>query len=155
PEQARKSSVDHRADLFSLGCVLYRLCAGRLPWQGEDAVATLIAMATEEPLPLLELNPHLPPKLAALVMQLLAKHPEQRPASAQRVAEMLREIGAELAKQPGAPASRSAANDSNGVTKPAFRPAPALKRRLQPSFRSPRLLTIGATVGIIALALVA
>jgi serine/threonine protein kinase/Leucine-rich repeat (LRR) protein len=87
PEQAAGQKIDGRADLFSLGVVLYRLCAGRLPWKGETAMATLMAVATEEATPLSELNPRLPPKLADLVTRLLAKKPEDRPKSAKAVVE--------------------------------------------------------------------
>ncbi len=89
PEQARQENVDARADLFSLGCVLYRLCTGQLPWNGQDGMGTLIAIATEHPSPAAELNPRLPPKLARLIMQLLAKSPDKRPASAAAVAAEL------------------------------------------------------------------
>lgn len=47
PEQATGQPLDGRADLFSLGVVLYRLCSGRLPWKGETAMGTLMAVATE------------------------------------------------------------------------------------------------------------
>ena len=61
PEQAQGLKVDGRADLFSLGCVLYRLCSGRLPWKGENAMATLMAVSTEETTSLSQLKPDLPP----------------------------------------------------------------------------------------------
>jgi eukaryotic-like serine/threonine-protein kinase len=89
PEQARGQKVDGRADLFSLGCVLYRLCSGRLPWQAKGVEATMVAMATEPPMPLQELSPCLPPKLAGLVMQLLAQRAEDRPVSARAVANAI------------------------------------------------------------------
>jgi serine/threonine protein kinase len=95
PEQARSDKVDARADLFSLGCVLYRLCTGRLPFRGEDAVATMVAAATEEPPAVRDLNPEVPPTLAELVRKCLAKKPEDRPASARAVIEAIQAIEAE------------------------------------------------------------
>jgi eukaryotic-like serine/threonine-protein kinase len=92
PEQAKGETVDGRADLFSLGCVLYRLCAGRVPFQAKDSLATLVAIATEAPVPVRKLNPAIPEPLAQLVMALLAKAPSARPASAQRVATRLAEL---------------------------------------------------------------
>jgi serine/threonine protein kinase/Leucine-rich repeat (LRR) protein len=97
PEQAAGQKVDGRADLFSLGCVLYRLCSGRLPWKGETAMATLMAVATEEATPLQELNPRLPPKLVELVTRLLAKKPEDRPKSAKAVVETIVAMEKQLA----------------------------------------------------------
>jgi len=92
PEQAQGKPVDARADLFSLGCVLYRLCAGQPPFPSTDTMATFVAVATEQPPPLASLNPEVPPALADLVMKLLAKQPDDRPASAQEVAATLRQI---------------------------------------------------------------
>lgn len=93
PEQARAGQkLDSRCDLFSLGCVLYRMCAGQDPFQGEDAMSILLAVALEQPRPLRELNSQVPPTLAVLVTDLLAKNPAERPASARRVAEKLATI---------------------------------------------------------------
>lgn len=63
PEQAEGLKVDHRADLFSFGIVLYRLLAGRMPFAGESMMAVLIALSTKDPAPLRELNPQVPEPL--------------------------------------------------------------------------------------------
>jgi serine/threonine protein kinase/Leucine-rich repeat (LRR) protein len=97
PEQAAGQKIDGRADLFSLGVVLYRLCSGRVPWHGETAMATLMAVATEEETPLGQLNPDLPPALTELVAKLLAKKPEGRLKSAKAVVEAIVAIEKQLA----------------------------------------------------------
>jgi WD40 repeat protein len=89
PEQSRSEPLDFRSDLFSLGCVLYRLCTGFLPFQGDSPLALLRALALDRPRPLGEVRPDLPPALADLVMRLLAGSPKDRPASAKAVAETL------------------------------------------------------------------
>jgi serine/threonine protein kinase/WD40 repeat protein len=92
PEQARGLRVDHRTDLFSLGAVLYRLCAGRNPFAGEHTLAVLAALLTDEPTPVRALNPQVPEPLAQLIHALLAKNPAHRPQTAAEVAEWLRMI---------------------------------------------------------------
>jgi serine/threonine protein kinase len=92
PEQARGGAIDARADLFSFGCVLYRLCTGTMPWQGGELVATLLTMASEPPTPILEHTPGLPPRLTDLIMSLLARKPEDRPRSAQEVVKALKAL---------------------------------------------------------------
>jgi serine/threonine protein kinase len=97
PEQARTGvPVDGRADLFSLGVVLYRLCTGRLPFIGNDMMSTLMAVATDQPPPPRLLNPELPPPIAELVVRLLAKDPADRPRSAEEVVAAIDAIEAEL-----------------------------------------------------------
>jgi serine/threonine protein kinase len=92
PEQARGGEVDPRGDLFSLGCILYRACTGVEPFRGPDTLSILTALAVDTPAPVHELNPAVPRALSGLVAQLLAKRPEDRPASAKEVIERLLEI---------------------------------------------------------------
>jgi urea transport system substrate-binding protein len=89
PEQARGEPVDGRSDLFSLGVVLYRLCTGELPFRGDSVMAVLTALAVDEPAPIRECNPQIPPELDRLVMQLLEKDPGRRPAAAVQVVDVL------------------------------------------------------------------
>ncbi len=90
PEQARGAhGVDLRADVFSLGCVLFECLAGRPPFEGQHAMAVLAKLLFEEVPPLRDLAPGVPPALAALVGRMLAKAPEDRPAGALEVAAAL------------------------------------------------------------------
>jgi hypothetical protein len=112
PEQAAGREVDGRADLFSLGCVLYRLCTGRLPFPGGDVMAVLTALATQEPVPVREINPAVPPALADLIHQLLAKSPADRPDSARQVVARLEGIERQLADTVSLPHLRPQPPDS-------------------------------------------
>ena len=89
PEQARGEPLDHRADLFSLGCVLYAACAGRSPFRAETSYGVLRKICDSEPRDLRELNPAVPLWLWRLIERLLAKQPDQRFDSAAEVAELL------------------------------------------------------------------
>lgn len=92
PEQARGETVDHRCDLFSLGCVLYRLLAGKAPFEGSNLTATLIAVTQRDAEPVENLVSNVEPSLAALIAKLLSKDRESRHASAKEVADQLRSI---------------------------------------------------------------
>jgi serine/threonine protein kinase len=89
PEQARGETVDHRADLFSLGSVLYAMCTGVPPFRGASAVAVLRQVSDQEPTPIRALNPDVPAWLETLVERLMAKAPGDRFQSAAEVAELL------------------------------------------------------------------
>jgi serine/threonine protein kinase len=97
PEQARGKAIDPRTDLFSLGCILYRMTAGKLPFAGETLLATLTAIAVDMPTPVRDLNPLVPPALADLIWRLLAKEPGDRPASAAEVIDDLVAIERDVA----------------------------------------------------------
>ena len=92
PEQARGKAVDARADLFSLGAVLYRMAAGREAFNGDDVLAILTCLAVDDPAPPHEVNPAVPPALSRLILRLLAKDPDKRPATAFEVANELRAL---------------------------------------------------------------
>jgi hypothetical protein len=92
PEQARGQSLDARCDLFSLGCVLYRMCYGEAPFAGKDRLSTLLAVVRHHPRPPRPARPEAPPELSHLIMRLLAKDPTRRPPSALEVVAALEEI---------------------------------------------------------------
>jgi WD40 repeat protein/serine/threonine protein kinase len=89
PEQARGEPTDYRTDLFSLGSVLYTLCTGRPPFQGDSTVAVLQCVRENSPQPIRELNPTVPDWLCDLIQRLQAKPADHRPATAQEVADLL------------------------------------------------------------------
>jgi tetratricopeptide (TPR) repeat protein len=90
PEQAAADpQVDHRADLYALGCVIYEMVSGRPPFAPSSRQAMLAAHAAETPTAVSSLRPDLPPALASLIMSLLAKHPANRPQSASLVLGVL------------------------------------------------------------------
>jgi serine/threonine protein kinase/tetratricopeptide (TPR) repeat protein len=96
PEQADGAPVDARCDIFSLGCILYRLCTGQPPFAGPTVMALLKAIALKEPVPPRDLKPQLSRSLSDLILWLLAKNPARRPGSAREVEAMLATIEREL-----------------------------------------------------------
>ncbi|MEU5951695.1 serine/threonine-protein kinase [Streptomyces sp. NPDC047525] len=86
PEQIRAGRVDGRSDLYSLGCLLYELLAGRTPFVGLDVMRQHVQDIPCEPG---TLRPGIPPDLNELVMDLLEKRPGNRPATAQEVRRRL------------------------------------------------------------------
>jgi tetratricopeptide (TPR) repeat protein len=93
PEQALADALlDHRADLYSAGLVVYEMLSGALPFEATTPQAFLAAHLSTPPAPLQPLRTDTPPALAALVMQCLEKEPAKRPATAAEVLERLEHV---------------------------------------------------------------
>ncbi|WP_437969558.1 protein kinase [Sorangium sp. So ce260] len=115
PEQARgELTIDARADVFALGCVLYRCLTGRPPFVGNDGLSVLVKVLLEDPPRLRELRGEVPAALDDLVTRMLAKAPRDRPRDGAAVAAELASLG-DLA-----PGSR------RGLPLPIGGPAPEL-----------------------------
>jgi eukaryotic-like serine/threonine-protein kinase len=119
PEQADGVRVDARADLFSLGCILYQMAAGRPPFSGSTAMSILKAVALHEPPSPSGLGVAVPAGFDNLLAHLLSKRPEGRPASATEVADALR----------GMEAGGSPASISFPALAPYIRPSGLSRRR--------------------------
>lgn len=89
PERITSIEAGPSADLYALGCIMYRCATGRLPFQAGDVTAYLIAHLREAPPSPRQINPEVPPAFEALILQCLEKKPEARPADARAVERAL------------------------------------------------------------------
>jgi serine/threonine-protein kinase len=89
PEQARGVAVDPRADLFSLGSVLYLLCTGRPAFRAPNTLAVLKRVCEDTPRSVREINPDVPAWLEAIISRLHSKSPSNRFASAEALSRLL------------------------------------------------------------------
>jgi serine/threonine-protein kinase len=91
PEQALGDRVDGRSDLFSLGVVLYQLCSGRLPFQGESMASLMYKIVNEPHVDIKEFNPQVPASIRKVIDNALGKQPDRRYQSGSKMAAHLRE----------------------------------------------------------------
>jgi beta-lactam-binding protein with PASTA domain len=113
PEQAQGHAVTAASDLYSIGVMLYEMLGGRLPFEGDSAVAVALKHLSEPPPPISQLRPDVNPALESVVMAALAKDPAHRWQSAEDFAEALQAAGTQL--EHGAPLPQDTA---------AFAPVP-------------------------------
>jgi urea transport system substrate-binding protein len=113
PEQASGLPVDGRSDLFSLGCVMYMMLTGELPFPGKTTMAVMTALATKTPAPVHEKNPSVPRTVSDLIARMLEKDPSVRSQSARQIVEVLEEVLSDLSGTTTLPNPRAA---TKGVT---------------------------------------
>jgi len=130
PEQAMGRELDARADLFSLGVLLFECASGRLPFEAESALAALVLRVQGEATPLSTVS-STPPGLASLIMQLLARDPDARPASASVVLERLQAIAASLTEVAPSAVSPSASSGGGTHTPSVSTPSSSSRERGQ------------------------
>ncbi len=157
PEQAAGEDVDHRADLYALGLMLYEMLVGHPPFEAETMMALLIKHMTEPPP---SLPPTVPQKLAGLVTRSLSKRPQDRPQSADEVLATLAEFLGDTYQNPrfsavglpdplGPSAHRSPAPSVvamrvAGTLAPWFERAIPLYEKIRPGFARMRSLIVRA-----------
>ncbi|MFK7822129.1 MAG: serine/threonine-protein kinase [Planctomycetaceae bacterium] len=90
PEQARGETLDNRADLFSLGSVMYQMISGRPPFRASNTVAVLKRVCDDTPRAIADVIPGSPDWLCSIVYKLLEKQPEDRYQTADELADLLK-----------------------------------------------------------------
>ncbi|WP_169976538.1 serine/threonine-protein kinase [Tautonia rosea] len=111
PEQAMGKELSPVSDLFSLGCTMYHLLTGRLPYPGNSPLDRMFARINQEPVPVKELRPDLPDRLVEVLARLMAKQPSERYPTAAAASEALQAL-----------VRRRSANAAVGVA-PTVKPA--------------------------------
>jgi eukaryotic-like serine/threonine-protein kinase len=158
PEQAQGHAVTAASDLYSIGVMFYEMLAGRLPFEGESAVAVALKHLSEPPTPISHLRPDVHPALESVVMAALAKDPAQRWQSAEDFAAGLAAAGEQLAAGPVVGQDTAAFNpipmpvplDGDG---PSAAPLAAVAEPVAPEKKKRRWPWF--TIGLLTLALAA
>lgn len=89
PEQINGAEIDHRADLYAMGCLLHELLAGQPPFRGESPFAVMHQHLFAAPEPVSRLRPQIPPAVEAVILRALSKDPKERFADAGQMHEAL------------------------------------------------------------------
>jgi serine/threonine-protein kinase len=151
PEQAQNTGpLDHRCDLYSLGCTFYFLLAGRLPFDGGTPMEKLLQHQLEQPYPLELLRSDIPKEVMAILQRLMSKAPEDRYQSAADLAAALRPFAA-YSSDAAPSVAMSPAAETNSRPESTFRFEPSSKNAVTATpRREPKqaIIWILAVVGL-------
>ena len=125
PELWLGDSATAAVDLYAFGVIIYEMCTGEVPFDGDSPIALMRLHLDKVPTPPIDLNPHIPPWLNQVILRLLEKKPENRPRSAEQISSF---INLHLRKQPDDPATAQPSLDRS--SKKAEVIAPAAEKRL-------------------------
>ncbi|MBQ9429414.1 MAG: protein kinase [Clostridia bacterium] len=93
PEQAAgKKSIDRRADLYSVGVLMYEMCTGKLPFEGESPVAVALMQINDEPVPPRKIRPDIPEGLQQIILFAMEKDVDKRFQTATQMIDLLRKV---------------------------------------------------------------
>lgn len=126
PEQLSRQPIDHRADLYAIGCVFYKSLALRFPFNAEDVPSLIAAHLQHDHTQLAELRPDLPVPLANWVENLFAYNKDDRPQTATEALESFDRLG-----KPSPPAKRPDTTGKPSLANPA-QPSPPKKQKASP-----------------------
>jgi serine/threonine-protein kinase len=126
PEQARMVKLDGRSDLYSLGCTMYHLISGQLPFKGESSMDCIVGRITGQAVSISQVKPGLPPRLVQAIEKLMATNPNDRYQTADEASAALRNLlRPKNVTPPGRPAPTVAPVAS--VPEPVPKEAPTLE----------------------------
>jgi serine/threonine-protein kinase len=128
PEQARGRRVDHRADVYAVGAILYEVLTGKCPFDGVDPMSTLASVLTDDPPRPRSLAPSIPRALESVVRKAMAKQPKDRHTTMRELDEALATFEAVAPAVPAAATAAAAAKTTSSSSKPP----PPPPRRSEP-----------------------
>ncbi|MEZ6088611.1 MAG: protein kinase [Pirellulaceae bacterium] len=149
PEQVQGETLDHRADLFSLGSVLYQMASGRPPFRASNTIAVLKRVCDDTPRPINDIIPGTPDWLCGIIARLLEKDRSNRFQTAEEVAGVLGQCQRELDLHGKVVSFSGTKKSRHGL----FQRSSTSSRRLNEPARSSRGVLVGAILLMLALPL--
>ena len=128
PEQVRGRELDARSDLFSFGTVLYEMATGSLPFQGETEAVVFEAILNRSPVPPLQINADLHPKIPPIILRALEKNPDLRYQCASDMGSDLARIKGDFESEGGRPSVGSAPG-ARAASSPSAEPSDSVATR--------------------------